>query len=294
MLLSMTGFGEGHVQRDGRTVWIEIKSSNSRFFKCSIRTPEGYGALEPLVEAELRKRIRRGTILATVRVERAPSPEDFWIDVEVLERYRGQLEAMERRWGTSGSVRLADLLPLPGVVRENEVWLRAAEDDWAIVREALEQALTHLDRMRQEEGQAMAEDLLANCRLAVASLAEIQRRAPLVVEDFRCRLQERMEKILAEFNVTVDPADLVREVGLFADRIDISEEIVRFRSHLEQFEQAVRSESRCGRKLEFLTQEMIRESNTMGSKVSDVEAARHVIELKATVERIREMIQNVE
>ncbi len=140
----------------------------------------------------------------------------------------------------------------------------------------------------------MAADLKANCRVAAACLEEVQKRAPLVVEAYRTRLEERLKKTLAEYEVVLDPADLIKEVSLFAERGDISEEIVRLRSHLEQFDAIMDAPESSGRKLEFLTQEMLRETNTIGSKANDVEIARQVIEIKAAIERIREMIQNIE
>ena len=149
-------------------------------------------------------------------------------------------------------------------------------------------------RCGARKGGRCSADLLANCRAAAASLAEIERRAPLVVESYRARLEERLKRTLAELGVSLDPRDIIKEVGLFADRSDISEEIVRLRSHCQQFEAIVASPESAGRKLDFLTQEMVREANTIGSKASDVEIARQVIEIKSAVERIREMIQNVE
>ena len=140
----------------------------------------------------------------------------------------------------------------------------------------------------------MAVDLRANAAAAAASLVEVDRRAPLVVEAYRARITERVQRAVAEFQLTLDPADVLREVSLFADRCDISEEVVRLRSHLEQFEKLLDCEESSGRKFDFLTQEMLREANTIGSKANDVEIARHVIEIKTAIERIREMIQNVE
>jgi uncharacterized protein (TIGR00255 family) len=148
--------------------------------------------------------------------------------------------------------------------------------------------------MRREEGLAMATDLAANCRAAVASLDRVERRAPLVIDEYRSRLFDRLKRTLAELNVVLQPADVIKEVGLFADRSDISEEIVRLRSHLEQFQATMALPESSGRKLDFLTQEMFREANTIGSKANDVEIAKHVIEIKTSIERIREMIQNVE
>lgn len=140
----------------------------------------------------------------------------------------------------------------------------------------------------------MAADLTANLETIGAALDEVEGRAPGVVDAYRMRLNERIGRVLAELNATLEPSDILKEVSLFADRSDISEEIVRLRSHLDQFREIMGSAEPSGRKLDFLTQEMVREGNTIGSKANDVEIARHVIEIKAAVERIREMIQNVE
>jgi uncharacterized protein (TIGR00255 family) len=154
--------------------------------------------------------------------------------------------------------------------------------------------MDNLSHMREEEGRAMATDLAANCRAIAGELDAIAERAPLMVETYRNRLEERLKKLLAEQSVTLEPADLIREVSIFAERSDISEEIVRLRSHLEQFDAIMGLAESSGRKLEFLIQEMFREVNTIGSKSTDVEIARHVIEIKTAIERLREMIQNVE
>ena len=294
MLLSMTGFGEAHCQQDGLAVAVEVRTINSRYLKLSVRVTDGYGSLEPQIEAMVRKQVRRATVQVGVRINRSSSPEDYGIDATVLDSYHRQLAAIEKSWDSSQPVPLASLLLLPGVVCENWAGRVDAAEVWPAVGEALETAMASLHNMRMEEGRAMAADLKANCRSVAASLDEVGRRAPLVVEDYRKRLAERLSKTLAEFDVTLDPADVLKEVGLFADRSDISEEIVRLRSHLEQFEGIIDLPESSGRKLEFLAQEMVREGNTIGSKANDVEITRQVIEIKAAVERIREMIQNVE
>ena len=149
-------------------------------------------------------------------------------------------------------------------------------------------------RMREDEGRAMAADLALNCATVAHELAEIEKRAPLVVDGYRTRLTERLEKTLAEYQITLNASDLIKEVSVFAERSDISEEIVRLRSHIEQFQTLLTPDESSGRKLEFITQEMFREINTIGSKANDVPISRHAIEIKAAIERIREMIQNVE
>ena len=140
----------------------------------------------------------------------------------------------------------------------------------------------------------MAADMQANCVVIAAALDQVAGRAPTLVENYRNRLHERVASLLEEYQVTLEPGDLIREVSIFAERSDISEEIVRLRSHLDQFAAVMSAEESAGRKLEFVIQEMFREVNTIGSKSNDVEVARSVIEMKTAIERLREMIQNVE
>lgn len=294
MPLSMTGFGESHRQEADTAVSVEVRTINNRYLKISIRTSDGYGTLEPQIEAAVRESVRRGTIQVNVRVDRAKSAEDFRIDTRVLDSYRSQLDAVYQRWGVTQSVPLDNLLLLPGVVDECKAGRANAADRWPLIETTLNEALDSLQRMRSEEGRAMAADLRENGRTAADCLEEIQRRAPLVADAYRTRLEERLKRVLAEVDVKFDPSDVIKEVGLFAERSDISEEIVRLRSHLEQFVSVVDAAESSGRKLEFLTQEMFREVNTIGSKANDVEISRQVIEIKGAIERIREMIQNIE
>jgi len=294
MLLSMTGFGEGHRQQGTLTVSIELRTINSRYFKLTLRCPEGYNALEPQLEAVLRERIKRGTVQVNLRLDRQRKPDDFQLNLTVLSSYYKQLEALRRELPESGPVNLSAALTLPGVVSEQTASWSDAAGDWAQIEQALIDALARLELMRSDEGRAMAADLRTNAAVISAQLAEIEQRAPLVVESFRSRLSERLKKALAEYDVELDASSLIREVSIYAERSDISEEIVRLKSHLEQFESFLEAQESAGRKLEFLTQEMFREANTIGSKAGDLEIARAVIEIKAAIERIREMIQNVE
>lgn len=296
MLQSMTGFGEAHCRRDGLSVSIEIRAINNRFLKLSVRTSDGCSALEPLIETALRQGIRRGTIQVNLRVDRRRSPEDYKINVDVLEQYHKQLCSLAGQYDKAGAKApsLESLLLLPGVVDETLDKTADATADWPLIEPTLREALENLSRMRGEEGRAMAADLEANCSSVVECLDRIERRAPLVVEEYRNRLHERLQRVLAEYKVSLEPVDLIKEVGLFTDRSDISEEIVRLRSHLQQFRATMEMPESTGRKLDFLTQEMFRETNTIGSKANDVEIAKDVIEIKTAVERIREMIQNIE
>jgi len=275
-------------------VTVETRTVNSRFFKLSVRLGEGYAALEPQIEKIVRQRIRRGTIQVTVRVERGASPDDFRINADVLGNYQRQLESLQQQRKTSGELSVESLLLLPGVIDEKTGCRADCAGDWPLIRETVEEALENLAQMRMEEGQAMTVDLQANREAAVAELEQIKQRSPQVADAYRQRLEERISTLLAAREIVLDPADLIREVGFFAERSDISEEIVRLYSHLEQFSAIMQQPEASGKKLDFVTQEMFREINTIGSKANDVEISKHVIEIKAAVERIREMIQNVE
>jgi uncharacterized protein (TIGR00255 family) len=296
LLLSMTGFGEAHCQHDGLAVAVEIRTINNRFFKLAVRTTEGYASLDALVESVVRRTIHRGTVQVNIRVDRRRSPESYQINVDVLDRYRRQLKEFTAAWNCPqvGEPPLAALLALPGVVDDASSQCADVAADWPVIEGTLQTAIENLDRMRHEEGSAMAAELDANCRQSAAYLDAIQRRAPLVVEDYRNRLFDRLKRTLAELGVQLEPGDVIREIGLFADRSDISEEIVRLRSHLDQFQDTMKLSASAGRKLDFLTQEMFREANTIGSKANDLEITRQVIEIKTAVERVREMIQNIE
>ena len=290
----MTGYGESQCHDDGVAVAVEVRSINSRYFKLSVRTSEGYGSFEPLIEAAVRKYIKRGAVQVGVRVDREPTTDDYRINAQVLAGYRRQLEKLERDLGGFDPISLDTLLSLPGVVNEIGVDSTGAVERWPLVEATLNQAMEMVSQMRAKEGHAMAEDLLSNCSAIAKQVDCVERRADVVVDSYRNRLTERLQRLLDEHDLSVEPADVIREVGIFAERCDISEEIVRLRSHLDQFGALMQTPESSGRKLEFLTQELFREANTIGSKANDSEIARHVIEIKAAIERMREMIQNVE
>ena len=213
-----------------------------------------------------------------------------------MRSYLGQLRAVsaELSLADGGESLLAQVLALPGVVPEPASAALNLEEEWPVLERVLEQALGRLQAMRQEEGRAMAVELLQLRDHIAAELERVRTRVPLVSEAYRDRLLERVRVVLGELDVEIDRKELIKEVAIFAERSDVSEEVVRLASHLEQFTDIVNEPESAGRKLEFLTQEMFREANTIGSKASDVEISRHVVEIKATLEKIREQVQNVE
>ncbi len=293
-MLSMTGQGSAHVTEEGVSVAAEVRTVNSRYFKLALRTSDGYGPLEPRIEEVVRRYVRRGTVQVDLRVDRESVADDFRLNQTALASYQRQLTEVAQQLKLDASVTLESLLALPGVVDERVARNVDTDAEWPLVERALVQALEGLTKMRTDEGASMAKDMAAQCKSMSEQLDCIAERAPLVTEGYRDRLTERLNKLLAEFDVSVQASDVIREVGLFSERSDISEEVVRLRHHLEQFDEIMGLDESSGRKLEFITQEMFRESNTIGSKANDAEIGRHVIEIKAAIERIREMIQNVE
>jgi uncharacterized protein (TIGR00255 family) len=229
-----------------------------------------------------------------VRIDRKAAIEDYRLNETALAAYLQQIKQLASRWQISDDVRLEPILALPGVVNENLVSEIDVDAAWPATERAVKQAVASLARMREEEGRAMSVDLAENCRAIVAELVAVEQLAPRVVESYRLRLVERLNKMLSDLGVAIQAAEVVREVGLFAERSDISEEIVRLRSHLEQFQSIMGASESSGRRLDFVTQEMFREANTIGSKANDAQIARHVVEIKTAIERIREMVQNIE
>jgi uncharacterized protein (TIGR00255 family) len=294
LLLSMTGHGEAQRHADGLSIAVEIRTVNNRYFKLNLRVTDGYLSLEPHVEALVRQQVRRGTVQLNVLINREHSPDDYHLNTAVLGSYIQQLETAFGVALAHGGSNIAPLLSLPGVVEERATALDAIESQWPIVEKVVGDALARLAKMRVDEGRSMTTDLVANARAIAAELAHVEVRAPLVVAAYRTRLTDKLNKLLAEVGGRIEPADVVREVGVFAERGDISEEIVRLKSHLEQFDTVLATDESQGRKLDFLVQEMFRETNTIGSKANDADIARHVIEMKTAIERMREMIQNVE
>ncbi|WP_231993568.1 YicC/YloC family endoribonuclease [Pseudobythopirellula maris] len=291
MIVSMTGFGEGRAESDTIAVTAEVRAINNRHLKINYRSSDGYHGLEPQVEALVRKLAARGTVTVNVRVERKASADDYHLNAAVLKGYQRQLGEL---CASGETPRIEALLTLPGVVDTPDAAAADAEADWPVIKKALESALDAFGSMRKSEGQALAVDLGDNCTVIHEQLTGVEERAPMVVDGYRDRLQDRVAQSLEKLGVTVEPADLVREVAFFADRSDISEEIVRLKSHIEQFRSTIAKGENCGRKLEFIAQEMGRETNTIGSKANDTDISHRVVEMKAALERIREQVQNVE
>jgi len=298
LLLSMTGFGEARFHGENLTLSVEVRTVNNRYLKVSVRGSEPYPMLEPELEKLVRKYVRRGTVTIHIRCDRLGRESDFVLNAVALRSYLEQVRAACEQvgWQVPLSALLGQVLALPGVAPEpGGPSGKPPDDELVTVEKTLEAALGKLHAMRQQEGRAMADELLSHRQHVADELTRIREQIPAVVHSYRERLRDRVGQALAEHNVSLRPEDLIREVAVFAERTDVAEEVMRLGSHLDQFESIIRNENDGpGRKLEFLVQEMGREANTIGSKAGDVTVSRHVVEIKAALEKVRELVQNVE
>ncbi len=293
LLLSMTGYGDARCQDDRLAAVVEVRTINNRYLKISTKIADAYAALEGEIEKIVREKIARGTVNVTVRVDRHRTADDYVLNQAALRGYWSQLQAVAGDLNTAPPADLASLLLLPGVIDD----VRRSVDceaDWPVIKGLLETALTRLQGFRVEEGRSLERDLRLNRQVIAERLNDVVALAPRVVEDFRTKMLDRVRQLLAATEAQVTELDLIREVSIFAERADINEEILRLRCHLDQFEVFLAEPASAGRKLDFLTQEMFREVNTIGSKANYAPIALCVVEMKAAVDKIREVLQNVE
>lgn len=296
MIISMTGYGAARRENGTLAVAVEIRTLNNRYFKLSLRGPEECPVLEGEVDKLVRRFVRRGTINIQVRCERPFAEAPGRINGDALRSYIRQLEQAVpevQQKGCSQAL-IGHLLDLPGVVTEHLPQSDLAEETWPLIAEALTEALEKLQEMRREEGQAMATELMQYADQIAERLANIEERIPAAIDNYRQRLFDRVRSALVEHDIVLEKADLIKEVSLYCERADIAEEVTRLSSHIEQFRTMVGEEESNGRKLDFLIQEMFRETNTIGAKASDIEISREVVEIKSLLEKCRELVQNIE
>jgi len=291
---SMTGFGRVDLELEGLPIYVEVRSVNHRHLDVSLRVPRVFSALEPGLKKRLRGRFRRGKVDASVAFPQNASPRArLVLDAEVADQYRKF--AAELAGGEEVQLPAAQLVALPGVARlvEQELSVEAAE---AVLEEALDRAAEEALAMRLREGEALERELRGRLSAVLGLVESLEARSGDVVSAARERIRKRADQLREEIG-NLDEARLYQEVAIAADRLDVTEELVRLRSHVEQFGDVLDSanaETPCGRRLDFLLQEMMREANTVGSKANDAPLAHFVVDLKTEVERIREQVQNVE
>lgn len=289
---SMTGYGRSRQVLDGREITVEIRSVNHRYLEYSARIPRMYGYLEEKLKTFLQSSVSRGKVEVTVTIQNLTGGDTVVQINQALAK--GYLDAMRSQ---AESLGLKDDLTLSTLTRFNDVFtLQKLEEDqqviWNSVQQVAQQALDQFLEMRRREGERLKLDLLQKLELLNGHVAAVEEQSPKTVAAYRERLLQKMEELLADR--CIDQQRILLEAGLYAEKIAVDEETVRLKSHLEQFAQMMEQSGPVGRKLDFLVQEINRETNTIGSKAQDLAVTRRVVEMKSEIEKIREQIQNIE
>jgi uncharacterized protein (TIGR00255 family) len=296
VIRSMTGFGEATRHVNGVHYAVELRSLNNKYFKASIRLPEQFQVFEAELEAALRHRISRGSVTLTTSFADTSASAALEVNHLALDRYVEQLKQSKAVVAGEVPIDLAALLALPGVLQQpagDEERLHAAR---AVLVELVDEACEHLLSMRRREGSLLMEELLGHRDLIADRLEKIQVQAPRVIAEHENRLRVRMQEMFREAQLTVEPVEMIREIAVYAEKTDIAEEVSRLSGHIEQFSDllAEPEEKPVGRTMDFLAQEMLREANTIASKSPDSLISRMIVEVKGTIDRIKEQVQNVE
>ena len=293
MIVSMTGFGDATTEKEGTHYAVEIRSLNNRYFKSMIKLPENVSGLEPELETTLRAHLGRGSITYILKMRMDSAEAAYHINTPALKAY---LEQLQEGKGIDRlvTIDLAALVALPGVCQEPRDETDEIARHGPVVRELTKQAIEKLEAFRSREGQSLFKELMRHVKVIGDSLTEIATRAPFVIDEYHKRLSNRVNELLSKAELQVNQGDLLKEVAVFAERADIAEEIQRLTHHLQAFEEACRNDEHAGRKLDFIAQEMLREANTIASKANDAKIARHIVEIKGAIDRLKEQVQNVE
>lgn len=292
MIKSMTGFGRAQETVDGMTVTVELKSVNHRYFEFTAKVPRTYGFLEEKLKSFLNARISRGKMECYVSIENLEESDmEVLVNPSLAKGYVDALRTLSETFGLKEDYSAISIAKFPDVLT-----LRKAPADeekiWNAVQKVTELAVERFVTMRETEGEKLRADILSKADTILEHVAFVESRSPQTVREYHEKLRQRMEELLE--NTQVDEQRLLTEAAIFADKVAVDEETVRLRSHISQLREFLDADEPIGRKLDFLVQEMNRESNTIGSKAQDVEIAKRVIAIKAEVEKIREQVQNIE
>ena len=289
----MTGYGRGECVRDGCKVTVEITSVNRRQGEVGVHLPRDLDSLEPRVRDEINRQVSRGRVNVRISVVfNGKNDGQAVVDIALAERYLRDYRKLAEKLGLQNGVKLEHVLRAPGVLQAGELEV-VAVDYWSAVQRAVRSALKKLIEMRSKEGVHLKKDLVKRISLMRNAVLKVAKRAPIVIKQHRKQLLARIK----EAGVNPKPEDeerLLRELVLFADRSDITEELTRLQSHFGQFDDSLNKKEPVGRPLDFLSQEMNREINTIGSKANDAVISRLVVILKTELEKFREQVQNVE
>ncbi len=295
MIRSMTGYGRGEGAYEGVNITVELRAVNNRYLDCSIKMPRTYIFAEEALKERVQSKVGRGKVDVFVNIDHTGGEA---LSVTVNEELaKGYIDALWRLYELGGGQKVKMDYSATDLARFQDVLIvEKQEEDLDMVKgqllEVLDRALDDFNTMRTREGEKLATDILNRASTIESMTALVEERSPQTVSEYRTKLENRMQEVLQ--NVQIDPARLLTEAAIFADKIAVDEETVRLRSHLGQLREMLSKGGAVGRKLDFLIQEFNREANTIGSKCSDIEITRTVVDIKAEIEKIREQVQNIE
>ena len=292
MIKSMTGYGRGQATVDGTDILVEIKSVNNRYYDFSARLPRMYGYLEEKLKTFMNGSISRGKIEVSVSIYNSGSKsEEISINLDVANGYINALREANNSLGLTDDITLSHVSKFPDVFIVKKI-IEDEESVWNNIKPIAEEAVAKFVAMRETEGAKMKDDLSSRLDFILSKVEEVEKISPTTTENYRNRLYQKLKDVLSDNNI--DEQRILTEAAIFSEKIAVDEETVRLRSHISQFRELLETDEPVGRKLDFLVQEMNRESNTIGSKAQDIAITKIVVDVKSEIEKIREQIQNIE
>ena len=291
MVKSMTGYGRAEETFNGCTITVELRSVNNRYLDCNVRIPRLYLFAEDAIKTQVQNVISRGKVDVFVTLDSAGAEKvQVSVNKPVADGYYAALKQLAADYGLAEDISVSLLSRFPVLLAEKaeEDMEQMAQDICSVT----EQALADFDQMRTREGERLKEDILTRAAAIEDKVSLVEQRSPQTVAEYRAKLEARMNEVLS--NTQLDPARILTEAAIFADKVAVDEETVRLRSHISQLREMLSKGGATGRKLDFLIQEFNREANTIGSKCSDLEITGQVVDIKAEIEKIREQVQNIE
>ena len=291
MIKSMTGYGKGNISENLRNYQVEIKSVNHRYLDISVKMPRVLSYLEEDVKKVISSKVKRGKIDVFVTFENySTEGKEIKINNEIAKMYINQLKQLAEEENILANIEVTEISKYPDVLS-----IQNTQDDEQIKKELIEATTIATDKlvqMRQVEGSKMAEDLLKRIEKTNQKIEKISELSTGLIEEYVVKLENRIKEILK--NQEIDESRLAQEVVIYADKCSIEEEVTRLKSHISQFKELINSDDAVGKKLDFIIQEMNRETNTIGSKANNLEITNGVIDIKTEIENIREQVQNIE
>lgn len=292
MVRSMTGYGRGEAVDSSLAITVELKSVNHRFFECSLRCPRQFSSMEDKLKAYIQSRVARGKIDVFVSCEFGNDNTDkLVVDEQFADEYIAALRSLQKKYHLKNDISVMSVAKNDNIFTVTRQKLDE-EKAWELLQAATADAVDAFIAARETEGKRLSDDVLSRCDTILSKVAIVEERSPETEREYRERIEKKISDLLQ--GADIDHQRIVTETAIFADHIAVSEETVRLRSHIAHLKDLFSEGGVIGKKIDFIVQEMNRETNTIGSKCQDIEIAKTVVDMKSEIEKIREQIQNIE